>query len=110
MKDFGHESIRGNGFFIDSWGVGPYVLITSKGHFVFEDSDRFGPALVDRKTGDPINEMIPPKSPFWKAYERWRKEGRKTTEGKPLGTRREPLPVQYCVYSDLRRDAEIDLE
>lgn len=107
MPEFGHIHGNGRGIFVDGWGVGPFVITTSKGRFVFEDSDRFGPALLDIKTGDPTNKMIPSKSTFWKAYERWKKEGRKTVAGKPLGPRKTALEVQYCVYSDLRTDAEV---
>lgn len=103
MTEFGHEWARGPNICIDSWGAGPFVLVTKGKRYVFEDSDRFGPALVDKK-GDPTNVMIPEKSPFWKAWERWVKEGRKTTEGKPLGSRQNQLKVLYCVYSDLRKD------
>lgn len=107
MPEFGHNYSQGKGLFIDSWGAGPFVITTRGKRYYFEDSDRFGPAFINPRTGDPTNELIPEKSPFWKAWKRWKDEGRKTTEGRPLGTRRNPVHVLYCVHSDLRRDEEL---
>ena len=107
MGDFGHIVTRGRGIFADGWGVGPFVITTRGKRYIFEDSDRFGPAFINMKTGDPTGEVIPARSPFWKAYERWRKEGRQWQPGKPLGTRNHPVTVHYCVHSDLRTDGNI---
>lgn len=108
MTEFGHVHSTGKGIFVDGWGVGPFVITARGKRYYFEDSDRFGPAFIDPKTGDPTNVMIPPKSPFWKAWERWKKEGRQTTPGKPLGTKNHPMEVLYCVRSDLRKDEEVE--
>ena len=108
MGDFGHVVSRGHGIFADGWGVGPFVITARGKRFYFEDSDRFGPAFIDTKTGDPTNKPIPSKSPFWKAYERWKREGRQTQPGKPLGTRRHSIEAFYCVHSDLRSDGDVE--
>ena len=108
MRDFGREYSQGNRCFIDGWGAGPFVITARGKRYYFEDSDRFGPAFIDPKTGDPTNEMIDPKSPFWKVWDRWRKEGRQTIEGKPLGPRRRAIQVRYCVHSDVRKDEEVE--
>ena len=108
MGEFGHIVTTGRGIFADGWGVGPFVITARGKRYCFEDSDRFGPMLVDPKTGDPTGEMIPARSPFWKAWERWKAEGRQTQAGKPLGTRRNQIEVLYCVHSDLRKDLQPD--
>ena len=99
MAEFGHQYSNANGMHIDGWGEGPFVLLTSAGRFVFEDSRRFGPCLVDTRTGDPTGEIIPEGSPFWPAWEKWRDEGRRTQPGKPLGKRSNRIEPMYCVYT-----------
>lgn len=106
--EFGHSYSHGRGLFIDSWGAGPFVIVARGKRYYFEDSDRFGPAFIDPKTGDPTNEVIPPHSPFWRAWERWKRDGRKTQPGKPLGTRNHPVEVLYCVHSDLRKTPDVE--
>lgn len=103
MKDdaaeFGHVSSRSAGFFLDQWGVGPYVIMTSGGRFVFEDSARFGPCLLDGKTLDPTGKMIPQDSAFWPAWTKWRDEGRQTAGGKVIGKGGHKTEAMYCVYT-----------
>ena len=57
---------------------------------IFEDSDRFGPSLVNMRTGDVTH--IPDKGYrwFWDFYTPWRAAGR-PTEGKPMSTPCGPL-------------------
>jgi hypothetical protein len=99
MASFGHIASNRGGFFVDQWGVGPYVLITSAGRFVFEDSSRFGPCLLDGKTLEPTNEIIPEDSPFWPAWTKWRDEGRITQDGKTIGKGEYKAEAMYCVYT-----------
>lgn len=106
--EFGHNAWRGSAGFVDGWGAGPYCITVKGKRYYFEDSDRFGPAWIDPKTGDPTNELIPLNHPFWKAWERWRDEGRRTVEGKPLGKRGNRTEILYCQHSDLRKDRAID--
>ena len=94
--------------FVDSWGSGPFLITVAGKRYCFEDSDRFGPILIDKMSLNPMNAVIPSKSPFWRAYERWRDEGRQTIEGKPIGTRRASHRAYYCQYSDLRKTPDID--
>lgn len=79
--EYGHDGYRAGGFFIDSWGAGPYVITARGKQYHFEDSQRFGPMWLDAK-GEPKSEFIPEDSPFWPAWERWVAEGRQVTEGK----------------------------
>lgn len=83
MTEFGHISSRVWGAIIDVWGVGPFIIVVDEKSYTFEDSDRFGPALL-KKNGTIRNNPYPPeKSPFWRAHFLWRRQGRKLeTDGK----------------------------
>jgi hypothetical protein len=77
--EFGHETtnIGVMSCHIDVWGVGPFVITHDGKSWRFEDSDRFGPALV-KKNGDLLNEPYPlQESPFWFAHAVWKNQGRK---------------------------------
>ncbi len=108
MAEYGHHYSNANGIHIDGWGAGPFVLMTTAGRFVFEDSARFGPALIDARTGEPTNELIPEDSPFWPAWQKWRDEGRQTMPGKPLGKKGNRIDAPYCVYTRRTRKAKKD--
>lgn len=99
MSEFGHIGFRAGGFFVDQWGVGPYVIVAGGKTYYFEDSKRFGPMLVDAK-GEPINDLIPSRSPFWKAWQRWVDEGRQVTEGHKGRL--------FCVHTDIRKTPDGD--
>lgn len=80
--EFGHFYAGGKGLRIDYWGAGPFTIEAEGKSFRFEDSDRFGPALVDRH-GDPIKNPWPsPRSPFWRAHRIWVRQGRRLEDGK----------------------------
>lgn len=83
MAEFGHIAAIGPGFCIDSWGAGPFFITDEKGkQWRFEDSDRFGPSLIDKK-GDPLKNPWPgPRSPFWRAHRIWVRQGRRLEDGK----------------------------
>ena len=93
-QEYGHNPAVGKGVFIDSWGEGPYVIVVGGKHYHFEDSARFGPMDVDKK-GEPTNKLIPAKSPFWKAWQRWVDEGRQTRKGF-----KDRL---FCAHTDIRK-------
>lgn len=78
MTEFGHYAVRIPGCcFIDGWGVGPFIIEVYGKQFRFEDSDRFGPALVDRN-GDQLKKHWPsPRSPFWYGHKCWVAQGRR---------------------------------
>ena len=104
MSEFGHNAISGPGFFADGWGRGPYILRTSDKTFRFEDSDRFGPVPIGLD-GEPTDEgLFPANSKFWRAYERWKKEGRRAVRGRQG---RHGLRWLHCQFSDLRKDEEL---
>lgn len=69
--EFGHVGIIGNGFCVDKWGVGPFVMSWRGKKYRFEDSDRFGPTLI-RKDGEPTKKQPDERSPFWDGYKLWR--------------------------------------
>ena len=90
MAEFGHKGFIGNGFCIDSWGAGPFVIEAGGKTWRFEDSARFGPLLIDR-SGMPLKNPYPPeKSPFWRAHFLWVRQGRNVEDG--LCIWREPKP------------------
>lgn len=76
--------------FLDSFSDGCFTVQSRSGKqgMDFEDSDRFGPAKINMRTGDV--SPIPDKSWFWAFYTPWRKAGR-PTEGEPRTTPCEPL-------------------
>lgn len=75
--EFGHIFGSVAGSHIDAWGAGPFVLTVRDKVYRFEDSDRFGPALI-KKNGDPLKNPWPPeRDPFWKAHLAWRRQGRR---------------------------------
>lgn len=82
MSEFGHHYGRLSGDFPgcwDSWGSGPFVIVLEGADFRFEDSDRFGPLLLN-KDGRPSERQPGERSPFWKAYNAWRRQGRRTAD------------------------------
>ena len=80
MTEFGHEAINVAGFCLDVWGCGPFVISAEGQSWRFEDSDRFGPALV-KANGDIRSNPYPPeRSLFWWAHEQWRKQGRRVAD------------------------------
>ena len=77
MSEFGHSGTIGSGFCIDSWGVGPFVITVDGNAYRFEDSDRFGPALIKRNGDLTANPYPGERSPFWRAHTSWRVAGRR---------------------------------
>lgn len=77
MTEFGHNYVSGPGFHIDSWGRGPFIIHHEGKVYRFEDSDRFGPALL-KKDGELKTHPYPAeRSPFWRAFDAWRRQGRR---------------------------------
>lgn len=77
MSEFGHFGKIGDGFCIDAWGAGPFIIEAGGKSWRFEDSDRFGPGLVKRN-GDTLTNPHPPsRSPFWRAHMLWVRQGRR---------------------------------
>lgn len=80
MSEFGHIATSGAGFRVDTWGAGPFVIEAGGKSFRFEDSDRFGPALL-KPDGELRADPWPPeRSPFWMAHRAWVKQGRRVTD------------------------------
>lgn len=80
MSEFGHfgKIMPGVGC-IDAWGAGPFVIEAAGKSWRFEDSDRFGPYIINRR-GDITNSQPGPRSPFWHAHRAWREQGRKVAD------------------------------
>lgn len=77
MNEFGHNVWSGLGVYIDGWGAGPFAIKVRGRIYRFEDSDRFGPALL-RKDGElRVNHCPAENHPFWNAYKAWVKQGRR---------------------------------
>ncbi len=79
--EFGHASGICGGVCFDGWGAGPFSIQIGDKTYRFEDSERFGPALL-RKNGELLDNPYPgERSPFWKAHRAWLKQGRRTKDG-----------------------------
>lgn len=79
MAEFGHFAVHGSTVMIDAWGAGPFIIKTADREFRFEDSDRFGPLLVLRN-GASAKQQLGEKSPFWRPYHLWRRQGRRVAD------------------------------
>ena len=78
--EFGHFAENVAGFHLDTWGAGDFEITIDGKAYRFEDSDRFGPALV-KKNGDLRDNPCPPEnSPFWRAHAIWRRQGRRLAD------------------------------
>ena len=94
MSEFDHTGIIGTGICIDSWGAGPFVIVVGETRWRFEDSDRFGPLLINRR-GEPLSNPYPPeRSRFWRAHRIWVRQGRRTEDGVTC-IWDEPKPTKY---------------
>lgn len=51
--------------------------------FRFEWSDRFGPLMLGKR-GQPLANMLPTRSLFWKALHWWIKQGKRVENGRCL--------------------------
>lgn len=78
-QEYGHYAVRGNGFCIDAWGAGPFLIEVNGKRYRFEDSDRFGPTLLTKR-GDPCVRQPMEGHPFWRGYTPWRWQGRRVAE------------------------------
>lgn len=99
MAEFGHHFTTGAGFAIDGWGAGPFQIEVDGRTYSFEDSDRFGPFILGKR-GDVLTNQPGGRSPFWRAYHMWRRDGRRMAEDRKTCVWREPKPGTY------RRDAK----
>lgn len=81
-----------------SFTVGCYRVRSPNGKqgLEFEDSDRFGPAKINMKTGD-LSEIPERNQWFWAFYTPWREAGRPLT-GQTMSTPNGPL--LFCAYAN----------
>jgi hypothetical protein len=94
MTEFGHTAIRMDGAIIDCWGAGPFRIKVGERVYLFEDSDRFGPAILHKRTLNPADRQPGEAHPFWPAWHMWVKGGRKVGED-GLCVWRQPLAGTY---------------
>jgi hypothetical protein len=97
QMEFGHFASHGNGIFVDSWGAGPFIITVAGKKYRFEDSDRWGPHLVN-KHGDLLKHDVPSeKSAFWWSWRLWKDQGRKVAaDGETCDfVYRDPKPTTY---------------
>lgn len=96
MNEFGHNAIAGKiadePVHADSWGAGPFVIEAGGKPYRFEDSDRFGPHLVNRRGDVVANPWPPERSPFWRAHYLWRAQDRQLAADGYTCIWREPKP------------------
>ena len=80
MSEFGHIAKIAAGVCIDSFGCGPFVIVVDGETFKFEDSDRFGPTILNTR-GGPAAKQPANRSLFWKAHCMWRRQGKQVEHG-----------------------------
>lgn len=107
MGEFGHYAARGADFCIDSWGSGPFMIESGGRTFRFEDSDRFGPSLLN-ENGDIASTCWPSiRSPFWRAHRIWVRQGRRRAGNSVTCVWDEPKPTTFWRSSSRSRQAFI---
>lgn len=79
MTEFGHFGSISDGICLDAWGAGPFEIVVGGKLYTFEDSDRFGPLILN-KSGEPLSKQPGKRHPFWAAHLAWVKQGRQTDE------------------------------
>lgn len=98
MGEFGHDGAiqpGPGGWCIDAWGAGPFVIEAGGKSFRFEDSDRFGPSLVNRNGEIRANPFPGQNSPFWNAHRAWVRQGRRLAEDRCTCIYDPPKPTKY---------------
>jgi hypothetical protein len=101
-REFGHSYANIGGVIIDSWGVGPFFITDEAGkEWFFEDSDRFGPYIVNRKTHQLLANQPGERSVFWRAHRIWCRQGRRLEDDRCVW--HEPKPTRFRRLS--RRDS-----
>ncbi len=93
MAEFGHIASIGDNLCIDVWGAGPFLITVDKKQYRFEDSDRFGPALIKKNDELLANPYPGERSPFWRAHRLWVRQGRQTKDSGEC-VWREPKPTK----------------
>lgn len=92
MSDFGHVYSNSSGIHVDGWGAGPFIIMVAGRSYRFEDSDRFGPYLIEKK--DQILERQPREGhPFWRAHRIWVRQGRRVDKDDISCVWHEPKPT-----------------
>lgn len=104
--EFGHVGVIVPGLCLDSWGAGPFV-ITAGGRYRFEDSDRFGPVLIN-KNGSEAKAQPGGRSPFWRAHRIWRRQGRRTESDGVTCIWTEPKPSTIAHIGKSRTAFEVE--
>ena len=101
MVEFGHNFARFDGVCIDGWGSGPFLISVGGKAYRFEDSDRFGPFVMNKDNS--ISTRQPGgRSPFWKAHRVWKRQGRRT-EDDGITCVLDPLkPTKYRVVHGVK--------
>lgn len=104
---FGHEwsqgTIDGHPVHVDTWGSGPFLIRVGIKSFRFEDSDRFGPALVNQDNSIRANPWPGERSPFWRAHRLWVRQGRRVEADGATCIWDEPRPTRVQRIAGTRR-------
>lgn len=84
---------------IDAWGTGPFMFRIDGRRVFFEDSARFGPAVLRKRDMNPSDNQPGEKYRFWDAYGMWRKAGRplRGTGKIKIAVWKEPQPGRYWI-------------
>jgi len=99
MTGFGHHATTGKvdglGFHLDSWGSGPFYIRVNGKRYAFEDSDMFGPVLLNKDGSISERQPISERHPFWLGYQPWRNGGRRVRWGGKVCVYEKPKPGLY---------------
>jgi hypothetical protein len=99
MSGFGHRAttgqIGGLGFHMDAWGNGPFYIRIKGKRYAFEDSDMFGPSLLNKNGSISEKQPISERHPFWLGYCMWRRGGRRVRWGGKVCIYEKPKPGTY---------------
>ena len=99
MGDFGHCFASGTfpdeRFHIDAWGTGPFFIRVLGKRYKFEDSDMFGPFLLNKDGSVSSKQPISERHPFWLGYQMWRNGGRRVRWGGRVCVYEKPKPGTY---------------
>lgn len=69
------------------------MIIVNGERYPFEMHPLFGPALLDKRTGDPRIRQPGPRSPFWMAVQQWDNQGQRLDDEGLCVWDYEPAPI-----------------
>lgn len=68
--------------------------------WLFEDHSYCGPAVIGRRSGDPISKQPSERSPFWRAVSLWARQGKRVRGDVAVWHEPPPLRVKHVGGQD----------